>query len=97
MIKSSVLSWNPPPMIDLEPLVDQLEPNSIDFDQILYQTLVNDGKHIRILNERRPQFIFNEKQLRDAAAAEVARNGGYENHWDINYFVFFKISCGFQL
>ena len=58
------------PFIPLEPLASETE--SIDFEQIFYQTLVNDGKHIRILNSKRPQFSYNEKQLRDAAAAEVA-------------------------
>ena len=70
--------YHPPPTIELEPLLDQMQAVTTDFDQILYQTLVNDGKHIRVLNDRRPQFTFNEKQLRDAAAAEVARISGYE-------------------
>ena len=48
--------------------------NSVNFEQVLYQTLVNDGEHIRLLNGRRPQFTYNEKQLRDAAAAEVGQH-----------------------
>lgn len=59
------------PYINLEPLAS--ESDVIDFEQILYQTLVNDGKHIKVLNAIRPQFAYNEKQLRDAAAAEVAQ------------------------
>ena len=57
--------------------------NSVNFEQVLYQTLVNDGEHIRLLNGRRPQFTYNEKQLRDAAAAEVAQIGtGLSEHCD---------------
>jgi hypothetical protein len=59
------------PFVDLEPLASDAE--AIDFEQILYQTLVNDGKHIRVLNAKRPQFTYNEKVLRDSAAAEVAQ------------------------
>ena len=59
------------PFIDLEPLAS--DTGAIDFEQILYQTLVNDGKHIRVLNAKRPQFIYNEKILRESAAAEVAQ------------------------
>jgi hypothetical protein len=51
----------------------------IDYGRTLFQALVNEGKHIRVLNAYRPQFSYNEKQLRDAAAAEVAVHGLYGN------------------
>ena len=62
--------------MELEPLSSQA-PNTVNFEQVLYQTLVNDGEHIRLLDGRRPQFTYNEKQLRDAAAAEVAQVGAH--------------------
>lgn len=69
-------------LVELEQLSSQI-PSSVNFEQILYQTLVNDGEHIRLLNGRRPQFTYNEKQLRDAAAAEVAQIGtGSSEHND---------------
>jgi len=60
-----------PQFIELEQLASESE--GIDYEQILYQTLVNDGKHIKVLNAKRPIFYFNEKDLRDSAAAEVAQ------------------------
>jgi len=60
--------------IELEPLSHETEP--IDFELTLFQALVNEGKHIRVLNAKRPQYFYDEKQLRDAAAAEVAHQGG---------------------
>ena len=60
--------------MELEQLSSRM-PGSINFEQVLYQTLVNDNEHIRLLNGRRPQFTYNEKLLRDAAAAEVAQIG----------------------
>ena len=46
--------------MDLEPLSSQA-PNTVNFEQVLYQTLVNDGEHIRLLDGRRPPL--REKQL----------------------------------
>ena len=63
-------SWAP---LKLEPLSAGAGAENIDFEQILYQALVNEEKHIRVLNAKRPQFSYSEKQLRDAAAAEVAQ------------------------
>ena len=48
------------------------EESAIDFEAILFQELVNEGKHFRVLQAKRPQFTYDEKQLREAAAAEVA-------------------------
>ena len=56
--------------MELEALCNEGKP--IDFELTLCQALVNEGKQMSVLNAKRPQFIFNEKQLRDAAAAEVA-------------------------
>jgi len=42
-------------------------------DFILFQTLVFENKHNRILGAKRPTYSYDEKQLRDAAAAEVAQ------------------------
>lgn len=46
-------------------------------DFILFQTLVFENKHHRILGAKRPTFSYDEKQLRDAAAAEVAQASQY--------------------
>eukprot|EP01035_Chromulina_nebulosa_P017708 gene17708-23300_t len=58
-----------PDVMEFEAL--SFESNEIDYEFTLFQALVNEGKHIKILNSKRPQFTYNEKQLRDAAAAEV--------------------------
>ena len=56
--------------MELESLCN--EGKAIDFELTLCQALVNEGKQTSVLNAIRPPFIFNEKQLRDAAASEVA-------------------------
>ena len=56
--------------MELEALCNEGKP--IDFELTLCQALVNEGKQASVLNAKRPPFVFNEKQLRDAAAAEVA-------------------------
>ena len=46
-------------------------------DFILFQALVFENKHHRILGLKKASFAYDEKQLRDAAAAEVALTSQY--------------------
>ena len=46
-------------------------------DFILFQTLVFENKHHRVLGLKKTSFAYDEKQLRDAAAAEVAQTYQY--------------------
>mmetsp|Transcript_27455 Transcript_27455/g.46070 ORF Transcript_27455/g.46070 Transcript_27455/m.46070 type:complete len:479 (-) Transcript_27455:362-1798(-) len=48
----------------------------IDFDHVIFQALVNEGKHLKVLHARRPPLQYNEKDLREAAHAEVANSNG---------------------
>jgi hypothetical protein len=45
---------------------------AVDHEKMLFQALVNEGKHFRVLQAKRPQFVYDEKRLREAAAAEVS-------------------------
>lgn len=49
------------------------------YEEGLIEALVNEGAHVKILSTRRPQYFYNEKQLRDEAAAEVAMQQGINN------------------
>jgi len=50
--------------------------SNIDYDKIIYQALINEGKHSKVLNTTRPKFSYNDKDLRDAAHAEIAISHG---------------------
>lgn len=47
-----------------------------DLDRIIFQALVNEGTHLKFLNSKRPQLTYNEKEIREAAHAEVAQTCG---------------------
>ena len=49
------------------------DAESIDFERTLFQALINEGKHIRIINAEKQPFRYSEKNLRDEAAAEIAQ------------------------
>ena len=34
-------------------------PTKIDYDKIIYQALINEGKHSKVLNTTRPKFSYN--------------------------------------
>lgn len=42
-----------------------------DFEQMFLQSIVNEGKHMRLINETKQKISFDEKTLRVAAAAEI--------------------------
>eukprot|EP01039_Chlorochromonas_danica_P005889 gene5889-6484_t len=55
------------------------EPTGLaDYDRAIFQALVNEGKHLKALSARKPALLYNEKELRDAAHAEVAHSTGHE-------------------
>lgn len=33
--------------------------SNIDYDKIIYQALINEGKHSKVLNTTRPKFSYN--------------------------------------
>ena len=59
---------------------------TVNYETKLLEALFNEGKHERVLNQRRPTFNYDEKTLREAAAAEVAqtnnRNGVFIGYGD---------------
>ena len=52
------------------------QPLLIDPDKILFQAALNDGKNSKLAMLNKPPLMYNEKQLREAAAHEVAKTSG---------------------
>jgi len=60
------------------------QPLLVDPDKILFQAALNDGKNSRLAMLSRPPLMYNEKQLREAAALEVAKTSGAATSGDNN-------------
>lgn len=45
--------------VDLEPMSN--ESGFIDYEMVLFQALVNEGKHTKVFNAKRPSFHLNGK------------------------------------
>ena len=46
----------------------------VEIERALFRALINEGKHLKVLSAKKNNLIYNEKELRDAAHAEVAQH-----------------------
>lgn len=54
-------------------IMEEVDPNQINIDHNIFESLINEGKHMKVLNATRPTVNYNEKELREAAHAVVAQ------------------------